>query len=133
LKYRPEYDLELIGRNLKRLRESKKLSVDKVREYLRLGSVQAVYKYEKGKGYPPADTMFALMELYEADLYDIVCEHDNVCSIQEENQGFSSVVLMVDDIQVDIINLGHYKREQSARIKKTYEYWMEMKTKNRRN
>ena len=34
--------------------------------------VQAVYKYERGKGYPQADTMFALMELYGAGLEDIV-------------------------------------------------------------
>jgi hypothetical protein len=42
--YRPEYDLKVIGQNLKRLRSAKHLSVDYVREYLRLGSVQAVYK-----------------------------------------------------------------------------------------
>ena len=71
MRYRPEYDMKVIGKNLKRLRESMNLSVDEVREYLCLGSVQAVYKYEKGKSYPQADTMFALMELYEADLHDI--------------------------------------------------------------
>ena len=69
--YRPEYDLKVVGQNLKRLREEKHLSVKDVKEYLRLGSVQAIYKYETGKGYPQADTMFALMELYGADLYDI--------------------------------------------------------------
>lgn len=68
--YRPEYDLKVIGRNLKRLRMAKGLSVEEVREYLRLGTPQAVYKYESGKGYPPADTMFALMELYGADIDD---------------------------------------------------------------
>ena len=55
MRYRPEYDMKVIGQNLKRLRESKNLSVDEVREYLCLGSVQAVYKYEKGKSYPQAD------------------------------------------------------------------------------
>ena len=69
---RPEYDLKVVGKNLKRLREAKNLSVDQVREYLCLGSVQAVYKYEKGRSYPQADTMFALMELYDAQLNDIV-------------------------------------------------------------
>ena len=85
LKYRPEYDLKVIGENLRRLRIEKSLSVDEVREYLRLGSVQAVYKYEKGKSYPQADTMFALMELYEANLSDITCKHeDRVSSYREE-------------------------------------------------
>lgn len=39
MKHRPEYDMKLIGKNLKRLREEKKLTVEDVREYLRLGSV----------------------------------------------------------------------------------------------
>lgn len=30
--YRPEYDLKVIGRNLKRLRKAKGLSVEEVRE-----------------------------------------------------------------------------------------------------
>lgn len=76
MRQRPEYDMKLIGRNLKRLRESKKLSVEEVRKYLCLGSVQAVYKYEKGISYPPADAMFALMQLYEANLEDIIGNHE---------------------------------------------------------
>lgn len=74
---RPEYDARSIGRNLKRLREAKKLTVDEVRKYLGVGSVQAVYKYEAGKSYPPADAIFALMQLYEADLYDILCGRES--------------------------------------------------------
>ena len=85
--YRPEYDMKVVGQNLKRLRIQKNLSVDEVRAYLCLGSVQAIYKYEKGKSYPQADTMFALMELYGANLYDITRNH-------EEDEQSSSVVLM---------------------------------------
>lgn len=72
--YRPEYDMEVVGKNLKRLRENNALTVEEVREYLRLGSVQAVYKYERGESYPQADTMFALMQLYGASVEDIVEE-----------------------------------------------------------
>ena len=86
---RPEYDMKVVGQNLKRLRVAKNLSVDDVREYLCLGSVQAIYKYEKGKSYPQTDTMFALMELYEANLYDIIKEH-------EEDEQSSSVHFMGD-------------------------------------
>lgn len=72
---RPEYDMKLVGHNLRRLRRAKKLSVETVREYLCLGSVQAIYKYEKGKCYPQADTLLALMELYDADIFDITRDH----------------------------------------------------------
>ncbi len=86
VKYRPEYDMKVIGSNLRRLREAKQLSVEDVREYLRLGSVQAVYKYERGKGYPQTDTMFALMELYEADLQDIISDHEIISFEQESSR-----------------------------------------------
>ena len=66
--------MEVAEKNLKRLRENKELTVEEVREYLRLGSVQAVYKYERGESYPQADTMFALMQLYGASVEDIVEE-----------------------------------------------------------
>ena len=64
MNYRREYDLKLIGRNLRRLREASGLSVRDVSEHLYLGSVQAVYKYERGRGFPQADTLLALMELH---------------------------------------------------------------------
>ena len=95
MRNRPEYDMKLIGRNLKRLRESKRLSVDEVRKYLCLGSVQAVYKYEKGVSCPPADTMFALMELYEADLEDIVGGHGT------EQPAFAAVLELPDAFSSD--------------------------------
>ncbi len=78
---RLEYDAKSIGRNLKHLRKAKKLTVDEVRKYLGVGSVQAIYKYEAGKSFPPADAMFALMQLYEADLYDILCGRESRPSV----------------------------------------------------
>ncbi|MBR1771983.1 MAG: helix-turn-helix transcriptional regulator [Lachnospiraceae bacterium] len=72
MKVRPEYNPKIIGQNLKRLREQHGYSVEDIRKYLYLGSVQAIYKYESGKGYPPVDTMFALMELYHVEMWDIV-------------------------------------------------------------
>lgn len=75
LRKRPEYDLKVIGRNLRRLRKANHLTAQEVRDYLRLGSVQAVYKYERGLSYPQTDAMFALMELYGASLRDIVDDH----------------------------------------------------------
>lgn len=74
MRHRREYDIKLVGQNLRRLREANHFTVEEVRAYLQLGSVQAVYKYEAGRSYPPADAMFALMQLYHADLYDILCD-----------------------------------------------------------
>lgn len=74
--HRPEYNLKVIGRNLKRLRLSKSLTVEDVRKYLRLGSVQAIYKYENGQSYPQADALLALMQLYGVGVADLVYEQD---------------------------------------------------------
>lgn len=72
MKKRPEYNKKLIGENLRRCRQARHFSVEQVREYLRLGSVQAIYKWEEGAGYPQTDTMFALMELYGIELKDLL-------------------------------------------------------------
>ena len=70
---RTEYNMNLIGRNLRMLREKSGLSVKEVMHYLDLGSVQAIYKYENGISYPPLDKFLAMMNLYEAQWQDVVC------------------------------------------------------------
>lgn len=87
---------------------------EEVRKYLCLGSVQAVYKYEKGIGYPPADTMFALMELYEADLRDVIGNH-------ESEQCASPLALDWPElISADITG-----KRQVNRLKSYYKLYME--------
>ena len=68
---RAKFNMKSIGRNLRRLREESGLSVRDVKEYLDLGSVQAIYKYENGISYPPLDKFLAMMELYDAQWQDV--------------------------------------------------------------
>lgn len=89
MKYRREYDKKVIGVNLRRCRLKKNLTVEQVKEYLRIGSLQAIYKWEEGKGYPQTDTMFALMELYGIELKDLLY-------MEEANAGTN--VKIVDDV-----------------------------------
>ena len=56
--------MKIVGRNLRNLRVENNLSVNEVKDYLCLGTVQAVYKYETGKGYLPSDNLLALANLY---------------------------------------------------------------------
>ena len=71
-KYRREYDMKIIGENLRKCRKKNNLSVIYVRDYLRIGSVQSIYKWEEGLCYPQADNLLARMELYGAKLSDII-------------------------------------------------------------
>lgn len=93
MNYRPENDLHVIGTNLRKLREAKHLSVEYVRQYLMLGSVQAVYKYERGISYPQADTLLALMYLYDATPEDIIRGSVVSCGYEEEGESPSSCVI----------------------------------------
>ena len=73
---RREYNIHVIGNNLKRLREANGYSVEEVRQYLCLGSVQSIYKYEYGINYPPGDTLIALLELYHAEIADLLIDNE---------------------------------------------------------
>ena len=57
-------DLEATGRRIRRLRESRGLSVPQIRDALQISSVQAVYKWERGENLPNIDNLYALSRLF---------------------------------------------------------------------
>lgn len=77
---RPEYDLTTIGRNLKKLRIANGMSVEEVRAHMQLGTVQSVYKWERGEGLPQADTLIALMQLYGTSNIELLIEEGDELS-----------------------------------------------------
>ena len=77
---RPEYDFKTIGKNLRRLRIENNMTVEEVREYMQLGTVQSVYKWERGDGLPQADSLLALMQLYGENRIDKITEEGNELS-----------------------------------------------------
>ena len=115
MRRRPEYDRKLIGRNLRRLREAKGLSVDEVRNYLCLGSVQAIYKYEEGKSYPPADNMLALMELYEAELRDVIRDDPFRIRAYMEGEEDGCALCMAPDLTAGIVEAALFHVDRMRR------------------
>ena len=81
---RPEYDLAATGKNLRRIRTERMLSVDDVRRYMKLSSVQAIYKWERGGCFPSADNLLALAEFYEVNPAEILVRKDTVKDINKE-------------------------------------------------
>lgn len=71
-----------------------------------------MYKYEKGISYPPADAMLALMELYEADLEDIIGNHKWRQCINSDDCG-----------QLNLIFADIGKQRQFNRLMKYYELY----------
>lgn len=80
MKSRPEFDFKIIGKNLKRLRIENNMTVEEVREYMQLGTVQSVYKWERGDGLPQADSLLALMQLYGENRIDRIIEEGSELS-----------------------------------------------------
>ena len=78
---RPEYDFKVIGNNLKAMRLANRLTVEEVRDYMQLGTVQAIYKWERGDGLPQADTLIALMELYGENRIDRLVKEGSMPSL----------------------------------------------------
>lgn len=74
---RPEYDFKVIGRNLKKLRMASNLTIEDVREYMQLGTPQAVYKWERGDGLPQADTFMALLQLYKVSDINMILKEES--------------------------------------------------------
>lgn len=106
---RPEYDMAQIGNNLRQLRLQHNYTVEQIRDYLCIGSVQAIYKYERGDALPLADKMFALMELYNANLQDII----HTASIEKEGDNLSpSFVFTFIFLQLHICRSNRFLQEQ---------------------
>lgn len=117
MNYRPEYDPKVIGRNLRRLREAKCLKVKEVAEYLHAGSPQQIYNYESGAHYPQADTLLALMQLYEATPADLVEERITVAfqpddTTSSDNIPGEDVVVVTNS---DILSSNIFQDNQSVR------------------
>ena len=74
MKLRPHYSLEATDKNLRRIRKSRHITAELVREYMGFESVQSIYKWERGECLPSADNFMALALLYEMNPLDMMVE-----------------------------------------------------------
>ena len=69
----PVIDKKKIGIHLRRLMDERGLSVKDVQQYLGLGSVQSVYHWLNGLSMPTIDNLYALSELFQIPVDDMLC------------------------------------------------------------
>lgn len=74
------YDLEQVGKNMRRIRKKLGITVEQVREYLELECKQSIYKWERGECLPQADTLIALSLFYQVNPLEIFGEADKASS-----------------------------------------------------
>ena len=61
------------GIHLRRIMDERGLSVKDVQNYLGLGSVQSVYHWLNGLSMPTIDNLYALSELFQMPVDDMLC------------------------------------------------------------
>lgn len=83
----PIIDRKRTGIRLRRIMDERGLSVKDVQQYLELGSVQSVYHWLNGLSMPTIDNLYALSELFQMPIDDLVCENrDNVFAYKSDSQ-----------------------------------------------
>lgn len=69
----PTIDKKRTGMHLRRIMDERGLSVKDVQQYLGLGSVQSVYHWLNGLSMPTIDNLYALSELFQMSVDDMLC------------------------------------------------------------
>ncbi len=68
----PVIDLPATGANIRRLRQTKGLSVRDLQQFFGFEEPQAIYKWQQGKSLPTVDNLYALSALLGVPMNDIL-------------------------------------------------------------
>lgn len=68
----PVIDLPATGANIRRLRQTKGLSVRDLQQFFGFEEPQAIYKWQRGQSLPTVDNLYALSTLLDVPMNDIL-------------------------------------------------------------
>ena len=68
----PVIDLPATGANIRRLRQTKGLSVRDLQRFFGFEEPQAIYKWQRGQSLPTVDNLYALSALLNVPMNDIL-------------------------------------------------------------
>lgn len=68
----PVIDLPATGANIRRLRQTKGLSVRDLQQFFGFEKPQAIYKWQRGQSLPTVDNLYALSTLLDVPMNDIL-------------------------------------------------------------
>lgn len=95
----PIIDKRKTGINLRKLMDERDLSVKDVQQFLSLGSVQSVYHWLNGKSMPTIDNLYALSELFQLPIDDMVCGNRRPVSVSPEQAQYKRIAEYYRKIQ----------------------------------
>lgn len=70
------------GLKLRKIMDEKGFSVKDIQRYLELGSVQSVYHWLNGISMPTVDNLYALSELFQMSMDEMICGNRKKCAYQ---------------------------------------------------
>ncbi len=73
IKEYPLIDREKTGRRIRGIMEEKNLTVKDVQSYLGFATSQAVYHWLGGRSLPSIDNLYALSQLFQMSMDDLIC------------------------------------------------------------
>ena len=76
----PTINVKATGARIKALRQARGLTIRQVSEFMGFTTDQAVCKWQRGDCLPTVDNLFALSELYETTMEDILVRNDEMSS-----------------------------------------------------
>jgi len=71
------FDLSSIGERIRSMRKAMGITPRYIADELMLGSVQAVYKWERGEGLPAIENLYALSVLFNTTIEEILLGKKN--------------------------------------------------------
>lgn len=80
----PTIDKRRTGVKLRRIMDERGLTVKDVKQYLRLGSVQSVYHWLNGECLPSLDNLYALSQLFQMPVDDMLCGNRRMLTMHIE-------------------------------------------------
>ena len=94
----PVIDKKKTGIHLRRIMDERGLSVKDIQQYLGLGSVQSVYHWLNGLSMPTIDNLYALSELFQIPVDDMLCGNRRKISAREDSSQIRRLSTYYDKI-----------------------------------
>ncbi len=69
----PKINMKETGDNIRRIMKQRGITSKEIQEYLELGSIQSVYNWCNGINMPTIDNLYALSQLLQVAIDDILC------------------------------------------------------------
>ena len=100
-------DLAATGRNIRRLREERGLTVRDLQAYFGFEEPQAIYKWQKGKSLPTVDNLYALAALLQVTVDDILVPLKLHILPREQQAEPAARLLFSGDSRLELVTISY--------------------------